>query len=65
MPRFRGIYFLTFPREPSGWGFLMATPMAYGSSQARDQIQATAVTYATAEETPDPFILFFSIVFKN
>ena len=32
----------------------MATPMAYGSSQARDLIQATAVTYATPAAKPDP-----------
>ena len=28
--------------------FFLATPMAYGSSQARDRIQATDATYATA-----------------
>ena len=32
----------------------MAAPAAYGSPQARDWIQATAVTYATAAATPDP-----------
>ena len=32
----------------------MATPEAYGSSQARDGIQDTAATYATAAATLDP-----------
>ena len=32
----------------------MATPMAYESSQVRDWIWATAVTYATAAAMPDP-----------
>ena len=32
----------------------MAAPVAYGSSQARDQILATAVTYAATVATPDP-----------
>ena len=32
----------------------LATPMVYGSSQARDRIQATALTYTTAAATPDP-----------
>ena len=32
----------------------MAMPMAYGSSQARDCIQAAAVTYATPAGMPDP-----------
>ena len=32
----------------------MATLVAFGSSQARDWIQATAATYATAAATPDP-----------
>ena len=36
-----------------GRGFV-ATATAYGSSQARDWIQATAVTYATAMATPNP-----------
>ena len=30
----------------------MATPVAYGSSQARDQISAVAGAYATATATP-------------
>ena len=30
------------------------TPMVYGSSWARDQIQATAAIYATAVAMPDP-----------
>ena len=34
--------------------FFLATPMAYGRSQARDQIQAAAATYATAAAMPDP-----------
>ena len=34
--------------------FVMATPMAYGSSHARDQIQATAVSYSTATAMLDP-----------
>ena len=34
--------------------FLMAKPPAYGSSQARDWIQVTAVTEATAVAMPDP-----------
>ena len=33
----------------------MASLTAYGSSWARDQIQATAVTYALAIATPDPY----------
>ena len=33
--------------------FFSATPMAYGSFQARDCIQARAPTYATAAETLD------------
>ena len=33
--------------------FLPATA-PYGSSQARDRIRATAATYTTAAETPDP-----------
>ena len=33
--------------------FLLAVPRAYRSSQARDQIQATAVTYTTAAATLD------------
>ena len=32
----------------------MAAPMACGSSQARDQIQATAAIYTTARATLDP-----------
>ena len=32
----------------------MATPAAYGSSQARGQIETAAVTYATASTKPDP-----------
>ena len=32
----------------------MATPVAYGSSQARDCIPATAETYAVAVATLDP-----------
>ena len=32
----------------------MPATMAYGSSWARDRIQATAVTYATASATSDP-----------
>ena len=36
--------------------FLMAATVAYGSSQARDWIQAAAVTYATAVATPNPLI---------
>ena len=31
-----------------------ATPAAYGSSQARGQIRATAEVYATAKATSDP-----------
>ena len=34
--------------------YFMATPMAYGSSPARDQIQASALTDGTAAATPDP-----------
>ena len=36
--------------------FFMAIPMAYVSSQARDWIQATAVTYTAAVATPDPLM---------
>ena len=32
----------------------MATPMTYGSSRARDRIQAAAATYATAKATLNP-----------
>ena len=32
----------------------MAVLMAYGSSQARDRIQAAAETYTTAAAMPDP-----------
>ena len=32
----------------------LAAFVAYGSSQARDQIQAAAATYATAVVTADP-----------
>ena len=35
-------------------GQLESAPKAYGSSQARDLIQAIAVTYATAIATPNP-----------
>ena len=31
----------------------MVAPLAYGSSWAREQIQAAAVTYDTAVATPD------------
>ena len=34
--------------------FFMAAPEAYGSSQTRDCIHATAGTYATAVAMPDP-----------
>ena len=34
--------------------FLMAKPVAHVSSQARDRIWATAVTYAAAVAKPDP-----------
>ena len=33
----------------------MAAPVAFRSSQARDQIQAAAATYTTAVAMPDPF----------
>ena len=33
---------------------LIATPVAYGSSQARGRIPAAAATYTTAVSTPDP-----------
>ena len=32
----------------------MAVPVAYGNSQARDQIGAAAMTYTVAMETMDP-----------
>ena len=32
----------------------MATPTAYGSSLAGDQIRATAEIYVTVAEMPDP-----------
>ena len=32
----------------------MGTTAAYGSSQAKDWIRATAATYTTAMVTPDP-----------
>ena len=34
--------------------FFQATPVACGSSQARDQIKAAAAISATAAATPDP-----------
>ena len=34
--------------------FFLAAPMVYRSFQARDQIQTTAATRATAVATPDP-----------
>ena len=34
--------------------FFMAAPAAYGSSQARGQIQVTAVTYVIVVAMPDP-----------
>ena len=47
--------FLTFytSYENSFWGGLVA-PLAYGSSQARDLIQVTAATCATAVGALDP-----------
>ena len=32
----------------------MAIPLAYGPSQARDQIQAAAMTFAAGTATPGP-----------
>ena len=32
----------------------MAAPTAYGGSQARDRIRATAAAYTTAAAMPDP-----------
>ena len=46
-----GFFFFFF----SGFSFL-TVPMVYGSSQARDQIQATAVTYAVAVAMPDLYL---------
>ena len=34
--------------------FFLVTPTVYGSSRARNQIQAGAVTYATAAAMTDP-----------
>ena len=34
--------------------FVMAVPMAYESSGARDWIQATAMTYVIAAAMPEP-----------
>ena len=42
----RDFYFYLF--------IFLALLKAYGSSQARDGIQATAATYTTAAATPDP-----------
>lgn len=36
--------------------FCFASSMAYGSSWARDWIQATAASYATVVTMPDPLI---------
>ena len=51
------IYFKCFGKTKniklSGFFFLMASPAAYGSSQARGQIRAAAVAYTTAKATPD------------
>ena len=47
-----------FPRSLTGstygGGAGRITPVAYGSSQSRDQIQAAAATCATAMATLDP-----------
>ena len=43
-----GFFFFLFSRE--GFG----TPVAYGSSQARDRIQAAVTTYAICMATLDP-----------
>ena len=34
--------------------YFLATTNAYGSYPARDQIRATAITYATAAAVPNP-----------
>ena len=36
--------------------FFFALPSAYGSSQARDRIWATAATWATSVTMPDPYL---------
>ena len=36
------------------FSFFLATPPAYGNSQARDQIQTAAVTYTTPAAMLDP-----------
>ena len=43
----------TYNWECGFFFFLMIAPAAYGSSQARDQIQATDATYAIAVAMPD------------
>ena len=35
--------------------FFLAAPLAHGSSQAKDQIRAAALTYSRASATPDPY----------
>ena len=55
------LYFLSYFWNVSNHTFslsffflsFMAAPMAYGSSQTRDGIRATAVIYTTAMATPD------------
>lgn len=49
-------YHLAMTRTPSLSLFfnVMAVPMEYGSSWARDGIQPAAVTYTTGAVTPDP-----------
>ena len=41
-------------RDTHFFFFFSATPVAYGSSRARDQIRARAATYATAAAMPNP-----------
>ena len=53
-PGSRGIVSLLKEKGIRFWGVACwAAPMAYGSFQARDGIQATAATYTTAVAMPD------------
>ena len=44
-------------QEPLPPTLFLAAPMAYGSSLARDQIQAATATYITPAATLDPYLL--------
>ena len=47
-------FFCLFVGLLFGWGFFGGVPMAYGSSQARNQTHVKAATQAAAVITQDP-----------